>query len=191
MPAHDAMRALIASSGVPLAAPSANASGGISPTSAAHVLASLNGRIPLILDAGETECGLESTIIAPEPDCIRMLRPGPVTAESIAQVAGVAVQKNHDGKIEAPGQLASHYAPSKPLRLNALHAGADEYMIGFGAMACDANLSETGDLVVAASRLFAALHVADASEKARIAIAPIPVHDIGVAINDRLARAAA
>ncbi|MEO8722516.1 MAG: L-threonylcarbamoyladenylate synthase [Sphingobium sp.] len=191
MPAHDAMRALITASGVPLAAPSANASGGISSTSAAHVRASLDGRIPLILDAGDTAQGLESTIVAPEADRIRLLRPGPVTAERLEVIAGVPVTRDHGHGIEAPGQMTSHYAPSKPLRLDASRAEADEYLIGFGRMDCDFNLSATGDLVVAAARLFSALHAADASDKTRIAVARIPMRDIGVAINDRLTRAAA
>ena len=191
MPAHAAMQALIHESGAPLAAPSANASGGISPTSAAHVLRSLGGRIPLVIDGGTTAKGLESTIIAPETDRIRLLRPGPVTAEMLDLASGLPVTGSDGGIIEAPGQLASHYAPGKPLRLNATSARTDEYLIGFGAMACDTNLSETGNLEQAASRLFAALHMADMSTQARIAVAPVPQEGIGIAINDRLTRAAA
>lgn len=189
--AHPVMRALIRASGAPIAAPSANASGAISPTSAAHVLRSLDGRIPLILDGGDTQRGLESTIIAPESDHIRLLRPGPITPERIGEVSGIPVVTGQTGEIEAPGQLLSHYAPSKPLRLNAPDAHRDEYLIGFGAMACDFNLSGSADLDEAARRLFAALHSADTSKHPRIAIAPIPAHGIGLAINDRLARAAA
>ena len=191
MPAHAAMQALIHESGAPLAAPSANASGGISPTSAAHVLRSLGGRIPLVIDGGTTAQGLESTIIAPETDRIRLLRPGPVTAEMLDRASGLPVTGSDGRIIEAPGQLASHYAPGKPLRLNATSARIDEYLIGFGAMACDTNLSETGNLEQAASRLFAALHMADMSTQARIAVAPVPQEGIGIAINDRLIRAAA
>lgn len=191
MPAHPAMHDLIEASGCPLAAPSANASGGISPTGAAHVLRSLSGRIPLVIDGGMTSQGLESTIVAPNEAAIRLLRPGPVTAEMIEQATGLPVLGNSSGNIEAPGQLASHYAPSKPVRLNATSAGADEYLIGFGAMACDANLSEQADLGEAARSLFAALHLADMSAKPRIAVAPIPQEGIGIAINDRLTRAAA
>jgi L-threonylcarbamoyladenylate synthase len=187
VPAHAAMRALINASGVPLAAPSANVSGSISPTSAAHVMRSLSGRIPLIIDGGETQQGLESTIIAPEKHGIRLLRPGPVSPEMI----GLPVIENTSSAIEAPGQLLSHYAPSKPLRLNALFAHSDEYFIGFGEMACDDNLSISGDLIEAASHLFAALHRADAAHHRRIAIAPIATQGIGLAINDRLQRAAA
>jgi len=191
MPAHPAMHDLIDASGCPLAAPSANASGSISPTSAAHVLRSLSGRIPLVIDGGMTSQGLESTIVAPAAEAIRLLRPGPITTDMLAEATGLPVLTNTAQGIEAPGQLASHYAPSKPVRLNATEADADEYLIGFGHMACDANLSEQADLGEAARALFAALHLADMSAKPRIAVAPIPHHGIGIAINDRLARAAA
>lgn len=190
-PAHPAMRDLIRESGRPLAAPSANASGSISPTRAAHVMASLGGRIPLILDAGPTERGLESTIAAPGEDKIRLLRPGPVTADMLADATGLPVARASGERIESPGQLLSHYAPAKPLRLDARSAGAGEYMIGFGAMPCDFNLSESGDLAQAAARLFDALHRADASAAAAIAVAPVPEEGLGLAINDRLKRAAA
>ena len=204
VPAHRAMRALIAASGVPLAAPSANASGAISPTRAAHVLASLGGRIALVVDDGPTAAGVESTIVAG----LRVLRPGPITAEEIARalprshamLIATGLQhppgKRAEGEhaeaavVTAPGQLASHYAPNKPLRLNATGAGPDEYLIGFGPVVGDMTLSATGDLTEAAARLFDALHTADASGSARIAIATVPERDIGVAINDRLRRAA-
>jgi L-threonylcarbamoyladenylate synthase len=181
-PAHPAMRDLLAAAGRPLAAPSANASGGISPTTAGHVLASLGGRIPLIIDGGPTERGLESTIVKVEGDRVTLLRPGPLAVEA----AGAAT-----GDIEAPGMLASHYAPAKPLRLNAERAGPDEWLIGFGPVEGDDTLSPSGDLEEAAARLFAALHRAEVEPKPRIAIAPIPETGIGTAINDRLRRAAA
>jgi L-threonylcarbamoyladenylate synthase len=182
VPAHPAMQALLAACAKPLAAPSANASGSISPTSAAHVLKSLGGRIPLIIDAGPTSVGLESTIVAVAADgTLRLLRPGPVDL-------GLALAK--PGTIEAPGQLASHYAPAKPLRLNATSAEPDEWLIGFGAVRGGDTLSASGDLTEAAARLFGALHEADASPMPRIAIAPIPETGLGVAINDRLCRAA-
>jgi L-threonylcarbamoyladenylate synthase len=184
-PAHPAMRDLIRASGCPLAAPSANASGGISPTRAEHVLAGLGGRIPLILDAGPTEHGLESTIVAVAGGTIRLLRPGPISAGELGATASEA------GAIEAPGQLASHYAPSKPLRLNAADAEPDEWLIGFGPVSGDDSLSETGDLREAAAALFAALHRAESAPTSRIAVAPIPHEELGAAINDRLARAAA
>jgi len=182
IPAHPAMQALLRAAGHPLAAPSANVSGSISPTRASHVLKSLGGRIPLIIDGGATERGLESTIIAATGGPLRLLRPGPV--EVAAEAAPV-------DRIEAPGQLASHYAPSKPLRLGASSPETGEFLIGFGAVAGDASLSPAGDLLEAASRLFDLLHQADASGKPRIAIAPVPEAGLGRAINDRLRRAAA
>jgi L-threonylcarbamoyladenylate synthase len=183
VPAHRAMQALLKAAGRPLAAPSANASGSISPTRADHVLKSLGGRIPLIIDAGPTERGLESTIVAATGGRLRLLRRGPV------EVPG-AVEEAADA-IEAPGQLASHYAPSKPLRLNASAAEADEFLIGFGQVSGTQNLSPNADLVEAAAQLFDLLHVADESANCSIAVAPIPAHGLGAAINDRLRRAAA
>jgi L-threonylcarbamoyladenylate synthase len=115
---------------------------------------------------------------------VRLLRPGPVSAEALAAVA------NKASEIEAPGQLAGHYAPSKPLRLNAADAAPDEWLIGFGQVAGDGSLSPSGDLVEAAARLFDLLHRADAAPRARIAVAPVPAYGLGAAINDRLARAA-
>lgn len=179
--AHPAMLALLRAAGRPLAAPSANLSGAISPTRADHVLKSLGGRIPLVVDAGPTERGLESTIIAATDGPLRLLRPGPIEVDAVESDAE---------EIEAPGQLASHYAPTKPLRLNATKSDANEYLIGFGAIAGDATLSASGDLTEAASRLFDLLHRADASEFDRIAVAPVPDTGIGGAINDRLRRAA-
>jgi L-threonylcarbamoyladenylate synthase len=176
------MQALLRATERPLAAPSANASGAISPTRAEHVLGSLGGRIPLVVDAGPTERGIESTIVAATGGTLRLLRPGPIAID-----AAVAA----DGQIEAPGQLASHYAPAKPLRLNATEAAADEYLIGFGDIAGDDSLSRSGDLVEAAARLFDLLHRADASARPRIAVAPVPDDGLGAAINDRLHRAAA
>jgi L-threonylcarbamoyladenylate synthase len=183
VPAHPAMQALLRSTGRPLAAPSANASGSISPTRAEHVLKSLGGRIPLIVDAGATQRGIESTIIAATDGSLRLLRRGPIDVPEATEETGKA--------IEAPGQLASHYAPSRLLRLNATDAAEDEFLIGFGAIAGDANLSPSGDLVEAAAKLFDLLHVGDASDRSRIAVAPVPKEGLGAAINDRLRRAAA
>ncbi|WP_380877089.1 threonylcarbamoyl-AMP synthase [Sphingomonas sp. DBB INV C78] len=191
MPAHPAMRALLEAADRPLAAPSANASGSISPTTAAHVAASLNGRIPLVVDSGPTARGIESTIIAVGDEGIRLLRPGPISPDEIAEVAGRPVIASGSDRIEAPGQLASHYAPSRPLRLEATERRDGEWLIGFGAILGDATLSASGDLVEAAARLFAALHEADASGRAAIAVAPVPDEGLGLAINDRLHRAAA
>lgn len=192
LPAHPAMRALIRESGRPLAAPSANRSGFISPTRAEHVLASLDGRLRMVLDEGPTSEGLESTIAAPEDDHVRLLRPGPITAAMIEEATGKRViVRQAAGAIEVPGQMASHYAPSKPVRLNALTAGKDEYLIGFGLMPCNFNLSPEADVREAAANLFTALHLADASAATGIAVAPIPEDGVGAAIQDRLNRAAA
>jgi len=189
VPQHRAMQALLAATGKPLAAPSANASGSISPTRAAHVAASLGDRVPLIIDDSATSGGIESTIVAvgPQP---RLLRPGPVSAEAIEREIGRWLGGAGDA-IEAPGQLASHYAPRKPLRLNATEVRDGEWLIGFGAVSGDDTLSAKGDLTEAAARLFDALHRADASDRAAIAVAEVPDDGIGLAINDRLKRAAA
>lgn len=189
-PAHAAMRDLLRAAGRPLAAPSANASGSISPTRADHVVKSLEGRIPLVIDAGPTEAGLESTIVAVTEDGVTLLRPGPIPFEEIAALARLS-ESAPTGEIVAPGQLASHYAPSKPLRLDAAAAGPDEWFIGFGPVTGDDTLSATGDLREAAARLFHALHRAEDQAQPRIAIAPVPERGIGAAINDRLRRAAA
>ena len=188
VPQHRAMQALLAATGKPLAAPSANASGSISPTRAAHVAASLGDRVPLIIDDGATSGGIESTIAAlgPQP---RLLRPGPVSAAEIEREIGRWLAGAGDA-IEAPGQLASHYAPRKSLRLNATGGRDGEWLIGFGAVAGDDTLSATGDLTEAAARLFDALHRADASDRTAIAVATVPEDGIGLAINDRLKRAA-
>lgn len=181
-PAHPAMQALLKATGRPLAAPSANASGRISPTRAAHVLAGLGGRIPLIVDAGPTAHGLESTIVALTGGPPRLLRPGPVDL-------GLPVEDASG--IESPGQLRSHYAPTKPLRLDAVEGRRDEWLIGFGAIRGEASLSASGDLREAAANLFERLHEAEAAAAPGIAVAPIPDSGLGAAINDRLRRAAA
>ncbi|BCA63363.1 translation factor Sua5 [Sphingomonas sp. HMP9] len=212
VPRHRAMQGVIAASGRPLAAPSANASGEISPTTAAHVAGSLGGNVPLIIDDGATEAGLESTIVAGRT----VLRPGPITSEMIALhlpgdgrgpigTSDVTGRDVHHGRpptgprpspggcengVTAPGQLESHYAPSKSLRLNATETASDEWLIGFGSVLGDVTLSASGDPIEAAARLFDLLHAADANACPRIAIAPIPLDGIGEAINDRLRRAA-
>lgn len=191
MPAHPAMRALIEAVGHPLAAPSANASGSISATRAEHVAQSLGGRIELVLDGGPTRVGIESTIVAVGQDRLRLLRPGSITADMLAEASGVAVESSANGPIEAPGQMSSHYAPSKPLRLDAVTAEPGEYHIGFGPVAGQSSLSPGGDLTEAAARLFDMLHMADRAAAASIAVAPIPDSGLGLAINDRLKRAAA
>lgn len=183
-PAHPVMQALVAGAG-PLAAPSANASGRLSPTTAAHVLESLGGRIPLVLDGGACAAGLESTIIGIDGERVTLLRAGAFPVERL----GVPVQAAGEG-ITAPGQLAGHYAPRQPLRLDARTAALDEFHIGFGAVRGDLSLSLSGNLDEAAARLFAVLHEAQASGRRAIAVAPIPDTGVGVAINDRLRRAA-
>ena len=182
VPAHPAMQSLLRTVGRPLAAPSANASGAISPTRAEHVMKSLGERIPLIIDGGPTERGLESTIVAVTDGELRLLRRGPIE---------VGASESTTDLIEAPGQLASHYAPTKPLRLNAEEAEADEYLIGFGLIAGHSTLTASGNLVEAAAKLFDLLHQADASGFARIAVASVPDQGLGAAINDRLRRATA
>jgi L-threonylcarbamoyladenylate synthase len=189
-PAHSAMQALLAASAVPLAAPSANRSGRISPVTAAHVEASLGGFIPLILDGGTAAQGLESTIVRIDANGAACLRPGPIDFADVLAVAGLAEAETGTA-IQAPGQLASHYAPTKALRLNASEAAAGEWLIGFGAVEGDETLSAAGNLREAAANLFSALHRAEASPAERIAVAPIPETGIGRAINDRLRRAAA
>jgi L-threonylcarbamoyladenylate synthase len=181
VPGHRAMHALLRATGRPLAAPSANASGSISPTRAAHVLKSLGGRIPLIVDDGPCERGIESTIVAATGGPLRLLRPGPIAIDAAPSPSGT---------IEAPGQLPSHYAPSKPLRINIVNADLDEFHLGFGVVPGDVSLSRSGDLTEAAARLFDLLHQADASARPRIAVAPVPGEGLGAAINDRLRRAA-
>ena len=141
-PAHPVMRGVLEASGLPLAAPSANRSGGVSPTSAAHVAASLAGQIELVLDGGACATGLESTIAALRGDGTwQQLRPGPVTHEALSEVLGAENESYGARGIEAPGQLASHYAPGKPVRLGASSAASDEFLIGFGALSGDYNLS--------------------------------------------------
>ena len=191
VPGHRAMQALLAETGVPLAAPSANASGGVSPTKAGHVLTSLDGRIALVIDDGPTTAGVESTIVRVKADAVEILRPGPVTAAMLAEASGLAVAGVKGPEIVAPGMLASHYAPGKPVRLGAADFAENEFGIGFGAVRGDYDLSARGDLTEAAARLFDALHAGAASAKGRIAVAAIPVEGLGAAINDRLARAAA
>jgi L-threonylcarbamoyladenylate synthase len=190
-PDHQVMQALLVACGLPLAAPSANRSGGVSPTSPAHVAASLGDRVGMVLDGGETRRGIESTIVAIRTDGgWALLRPGPIGKASISAILGPSDEVK-SSSIEAPGQLASHYSPGKPIRLDALETRPGEFLIGFGPVAGDISLSETGDLDEAAARLYACMHFAGASQCPCIAVAPIPQIGVGAAINDRLARAAA
>lgn len=189
-PAHPVMRAVLEETGLALAAPSANRSGGVSPTTAAHVAESLAGRIELVLDGGPCETGLESTIVALREGGWQVLRHGPVTEAAIAALLGPPLDARAELKIEAPGQLASHYSPGKPVRLNAAAAEADEFLIGFGVIEGAVSLSRRGDLNEAATRLYDCLHQAAAAAQPRICVAPVPERGIGAAINDRLRRAA-
>ncbi|EPX83173.1 translation factor SUA5 [Rubellimicrobium thermophilum DSM 16684] len=191
-PAHPLAQALIAAAG-PLAAPSANPSGRVSPTAPSHVLAGLGGRIEAVLDGGPCPVGVESTIVAPDgADGMRLLRAGGLPAETIEAVLGRPLIADTDpARIVAPGQMESHYAPRGRLRLGAMAAEPGEILLGFGAVAGDLSLSPSGDLREAAANLFAALHRLDAEGAERIAVAPVPDHGLGRAINDRLRRAAA
>ncbi len=190
VPAHPTARALLAAVDGPVAAPSANPSGQISPTTAAHVHAGLGGRIAAVLDDGPCGVGLESTIVglAGEPS---LLRPGGVALEQVETVLNTRLHLHKAGDmLTAPGQLQSHYAPDAPVRLNAETVQGDEVLLGFGPIACDMNLSETSSLTEAAANLFAALHSLNETGRP-IAVTPIPDHGLGAAINDRLRRAAA
>ena len=191
VPAQDTARQLLTQVGGPVAAPSANPSGKISPTTAAHVAAGLDGKIAAILDDGACEVGVESTIVGLAGDAPMMLRPGGLAAEGIEAALGQPlVMRDAADPLTAPGQLLSHYAPSARVRLNATSVDAGELMLGFGPMECDLNLSDTGDLSEAAANLFGHLHALDA-RALPIAVAPVPETGLGVAINDRLRRAAA
>ncbi|MEM9967453.1 MAG: L-threonylcarbamoyladenylate synthase [Pseudomonadota bacterium] len=190
VPAHHVAQALLRKFDGPLAAPSANPSGKISTTTADHVLAGLSGRIDAVIDGGACTVGLESTIISVASGPPALLRAGGVSIEAIERLLSIKLQTAEDGKIIAPGQLASHYAPRAPVRLNALAKKPHEVHLGFGPIEGDLNLSAMGDLTQAAAALFAALRQLDGHAKP-IAVAPIPDEGLGRAINDRLRRAAA
>jgi L-threonylcarbamoyladenylate synthase len=189
VPAHPLAQALLSALGEPLAAPSANPSGRVSPTTAGHVLEGLSGRIDAVLDGGPCAVGLESTIVGLAGPAT-LLRPGGLPAEALEAALGHPLAR-HAGGITAPGQLASHYAPLARLRLDALPGEGDVH-IAFGEPG-PFTLSETGDLHEAAARLFAVLRAADAAAgpAGTIAVAPVPDRSLGRAINDRLRRAAA
>ena len=190
VPTHPIAKQLLANLGGPIAAPSANLSGQISPTRSEHVHVDLFGRIDGIVDGGACQVGLESTIIdlTGQPT---LLRPGGIPSEIIEETLSIrlAIAQESYG-IKAPGQLASHYAPRAALRLNAVKAGPNEKMLGFGSVACDLNLSTSSDLTEAAGHLFSSLHTLDQNHDITIAVSPIPETGLGTAINDRLRRAA-
>ena len=191
VPNHPVAKALLETFGSAVAAPSANPSGQISPTSAAHVRSGLEGRIDAIVDGGLCTVGLESAIIRLDDTAV-LLRPGGVAAEDIENEIGKPVHiQTTVGKITTPGQMDSHYAPRARVRLDSKNWRPDEARLGFGAVDCDLNLSLSADLIEAASNLFSHLHRLDAEGKAVIAVSPIPQTGLGLAINDRLQRAAA
>lgn len=209
VPSHKVAIDLIAAAGVPIAAPSANTSGGLSPTAPHHVLASLGGKLPVILAGGATQYGLESTVVDLSGDDVVVVRAGAITAEEIADCLECAVSYELEAteKPRSPGQLLRHYAPNKPIRLRAVDIEQGEALLAFGStkfmgirgggtvksMSDDLklNLSESGDLLEAAANLFAYLRMLDNSEGSQIAVMDVPNIGIGIAINDRLKRAAA
>jgi L-threonylcarbamoyladenylate synthase len=197
VPALGLTRDLLSAVGRPVAAPSANRSGHVSATSAAHVLADLDGRIAAVLDTGPSAVGVESTIVACLEGVPRLLRPGGIDRARIEAVIGRPLAEAHASATIAPGMLASHYAPQARLRLDAVAPRAGEAWLGFGpdpditAAVAALNLSARADLTEAAARLFSALRDLDASGAGSIAVAPIPSTGLGEAIRDRLARAAA
>jgi L-threonylcarbamoyladenylate synthase len=197
VPAHPIGRALLEAAGVPIAAPSANRSGHVSPTTAAHVASDLGDRVAMILDGGATPVGLESTVVDVTGDTPVILRPGGITREDIARVLSqpVTLAGDQNEKPASPGMLSRHYAPWTQLRLNATAVEPSEALLAFGPRVpphngpC-VNLSPTGDLTEAAANLFAALRTLDSSGALAIAVMPIPDSGLGEAINDRLRRAA-
>lgn len=193
VPAHPLAQQLLHAFGGPVAAPSANPSGRVSPTEAGHVLEGLSGRIAAVIDGGACQVGLESSIVLPDPEPL-LLRPGGVPVEAMESLLGQPVgTPEPQDKPTAPGQLASHYAPEAAVRLNATKARDGEVLVGFGLVKGALSLSGSGDLVEAAARLFTLLREADrlAGPGGRIAFAPVPEAGLGRAINDRLRRAAA
>ena len=192
MPAHRGARTFLAEANRPLAAPSANRSGKISPTTAQHVADELGDAVALILDGGACEVGLESTVLDMSGETPLLLRPGGAALEELEEALGRKIEIAGPGAaIASPGMLESHYAPGLPLRMDARKAEAGEALLGFGpAPAATLNLSERGDLREAAANLFAMLRALDRPDFAAIAVMPIPEQGLGRAINDRLRRAA-
>jgi L-threonylcarbamoyladenylate synthase len=195
VPAHPAAQGLLSMCGLPLAAPSANPSGAISPTRAEHVAATLGDKVAMILDGGPCRVGVESTVVSLLGATAKILRPGGVTLEQLADAlqTDVAVETTAAPEaLRSPGQMPSHYAPTLPVRLNAVAAEPGEALLGFGpAAAATRNLSEKGDIEEAAANLFSMLRDLDRPEFCGIAVMPVPETGLGRAINDRLRRAAA
>lgn len=191
VPAHPTAQRLLSLVGGPVAAPSANPSGRISPTTAAHVHAGLEGKIAAVIDDGPCGVGLESSILGLVGASPVLLRPGGLAVEEIEKVIGQSISdRDQSDPLTAPGQLLSHYAPNAAVRLNAGSPKPGELFLGFGPLDGDLNLSPDGNLAEAATNLFDHLHQLD-GKKTPIAVAPIPDHGLGQAINDRLRRAAA
>ena len=191
MPNHSVAQSLLKLANTPIAAPSANPSGAVSATKAQHVISRLNGKIEGIISGNSSKIGLESTIISflPEPSILRF---GAIDESDISEILGLDLKKKKkDVKITAPGQLSSHYAPKGSIRLNSKVFKKNEVSLGFGQILCDLNLSPKGNLTEAAANLFDYLHRLDEMGAEKIAVSPIPEEGIGIAINDRLRRAAA
>jgi L-threonylcarbamoyladenylate synthase len=187
VPDHPVAAALLLETGRPIAAPSANVSGRVSATTAAHVADGLQDKVDIILDGGAAPLGIESTVIGFDGDQAVLLRPGAIARQDIEAITGPLAAPGDT--IQSPGQLAGHYAPRAVLRLNAKNAESGEALLGFGSVEAAYNLSPRGDLKEAAANLFAMLRALD-EQASRIAVSPIPVSGLGEAINDRLIRAA-
>lgn len=197
VPAHTQAQSLLQAAGVPVAAPSANPSGRLSPTATAHVIKGLGDKVDVILDGGNCEIGVESTVVGCLGEEAVLLRAGGVAVSDIEAVIGQPIKQaaNCPEALASPGMLASHYAPRARLRLNALHIEGDEAVLAFGPNLAAhrgrmLNLSPTGDVDEAAANLFAMLHILDDQDTSDIAVMPIPDSGLGLAINDRLRRAA-
>ena len=191
MPDHSVAQSILQLANTPIAAPSANPSGAVSATKAEHVISRLNGKIDGIISGYSSKIGLESTIISflPEPSILRF---GAIDETDISELLGLDLKKKRkDEKISAPGQLSSHYAPKGSIRLNSKVFKKNEVSLGFGKILCDLNLSREANLAEAAANLFDYLHRLDEMGAEKIAVSPIPEQGIGIAINDRLKRAAA
>ena len=191
MPDHSVAQSILQLANTPIAAPSANPSGAVSATKAEHVISRLNGKIEGIISGYSSKIGLESTIISflPEPSILRF---GAIDETDISELLGLDLKKKRkDEKISAPGQLSSHYAPKGSIRLNSKVFKKNEVSLGFGEILCDLNLSREENLAEAAANLFDYLHRLDEMGAEKIAVSPIPEEGIGIAINDRLRRAAA
>ena len=191
MPEHSVAQSILQLANTPIAAPSANPSGAVSATKAEHVISRLNGKIEGIISGYSSKIGLESTIISflPEPSILRF---GAIDETDISEILGLDLKKKRKyAKITAPGQLSSHYAPKGSIRLNSKVFKKNEVSLGFGEILCDLNLSREANLAEAAANLFDYLHRLDEMGAEKIAVSPIPEEGIGIAINDRLRRAAA